>query len=319
MGVDDGCAELYAAAGHRALDRGRSSSDQRRGRDGASGARGLAMLVTDAAKLRWMGVDMRSRWRRRVAVVATYAAFLAVVWVQPWWAGKLFVALFVASLAQMMDREMKDSLSAVARRTFVGGVFLAYLWLLMKHFSTQSRAALDLWTFYWIVGWSALSYGKLVEGVWMRRSTKRWLEKPRRLVSLDDFALHFYGERFAELTEEQQVEVCRMERSGPLGTWVKRGEGRFPTVQDERLRHEDDSLRAQVQRMMARILMSSAAMWGLAGALTSRSVSVEVFATWAWTMAALSFTLRQAIVLWTEEDPRVTSAEAEMELVEREA
>jgi hypothetical protein len=36
-----------------------------------------------------------------------------------------------------------------------------------------------------------------------------------------------------------------------------------------------------------------------------------------WTMAMLSVTLRQAIVLWSEEDPRVTSAE--MELVKREA
>src|SRR5271168_3267683 len=112
MGVDDGCAELYAAAGHRALDRGRSSSDQRRGRDGASGARGLAMLVTDAAKLRWMGVDMRSRWRRRVAVVLTYAVFLVAVWIHP---RRTMVVLQVLLYAQMMS-----GLWAVAGRGIFG-------------------------------------------------------------------------------------------------------------------------------------------------------------------------------------------------------
>ncbi|HEX3967620.1 MAG TPA: hypothetical protein VHW70_06615 [Edaphobacter sp.] len=46
-------------------------------------------------------------------------------------------------------------------------------------------------------------------------------------------------------------------------------------------------------------------------------MSGALFETWVWTVAALGFTLRQAIVLWTEEDPGVASRE--MELVEREA
>jgi hypothetical protein len=167
------------------------------------------------------------------------------------------------------------------------------------------------------VVFSALSYTKLVEPVWMRGWTKRWLEKPRRLVSLNDFSLHFYGEPFAQLPEEQQTEVCRLERSNPLGTWVKRADSRFPTVQDERMRDEDDRVRARVQRLMAWILLGSAVMWSVADALMSRPMSSRVLATWAWTMAALGFTLRQAIVLWTEDDPRVVVDE--MDLVEREA
>jgi hypothetical protein len=251
-------------------------------------------------------------------VVATYAVFLAVVWVQPWWAGRLFVVLLLVSYAQMMELLMKDSLSVVARRTFAGVIVLAYVWMMWRPFSTLSRGALDLWTFGWIVGWSPLSYGKLVEAVWMRGWTKRWLEKPRRLVSLNDFSLHFYGEPFAQLPEEQQTEVCRLERSNPLGTWVKRVDSRFPTVQDERMRHEDDRLRAQVQRMMAWILLGSAVMWSLVDVLTtSRAVSGELVASWVWTMAALGFTLRQAIVLWTEEDPIEMSGE--IRLAEREA
>jgi hypothetical protein len=275
------------------------------------------MLRADAVKLHWMGINMRRQWRRRVAVVATYAAFLGIVWVQPWWMGKVFVVLFVAWYAKTMDGGMKDSFGIVARRTFVGAIVLAYLWLLLVNFPGTSGAALYLWTFGWIVGWSPLSYGKLVEAVWMRGWTKRWLEKPRRLVSLNDFSLHFYGEPFAQLPEEQQSEVCRLERSNPLGTWVKRSDSRFPTVQDERMRHEDDRVRAQVQRLMAWILLGSAVMWTVADALTSRPMNSRVLATWAWTMAALGFTLRQAIVLWTEEDPIEMSGE--IRLAEREA
>ena len=275
------------------------------------------MLRADATKLRWMGINMRPRWRRRVAVVATYATFLAVVWVQPWWAERLFLVLVVVSYAQMMDLQMKDSLSVVARRTFVGVIFLAYMWMMWRQFSSLSRGALDLCAFGWIVVFSALSYTKLVEPVWMRGWTKRWLEKPRRLLSLNDFSLHFYGEPFAQLPEEQQTEVCRLERSNPLGTWVKRSDSRFPTVQDERMRHEDDRLRAQVQRLMAWILLGSAGLWSVADALTSRPMNSKVLATWAWTMAAMGFTLRQAIVLWREDDP--VTVNGELELVEREA
>jgi hypothetical protein len=37
------------------------------------------MLATDEKKLRWIGIDMRARWRRRVAVVANYAVLLAAL------------------------------------------------------------------------------------------------------------------------------------------------------------------------------------------------------------------------------------------------
>ena len=277
------------------------------------------MLRADAAKLRWLGVDMRPRWRRRVAVVVSYAVYLALVWFHPWWAPKLFIVLFVAWYAQLMDRALKADLNTVARRIAIGGMALLYLWVLMKHSSTPSRVVIDMWSFGWITGGSALSYGRLVEGVWMRRWTKRWLEKPRRLVSLDDFALHFYGERFEELTEEKRTEVYRKERSNPMGTWVRRVDGLSPTIEDERQRHEDDRLRADVQRAMTWVLVGSAVVWSFAGSSVWSSVSGEAFAAWAWMIAALGVTLRQAIVLWTEEDPRMTSAEAEMELVEREA
>jgi hypothetical protein len=275
------------------------------------------MLRVDAAKLRWLGVDMRSRGRRRVAVVLSYALYLALVWFHPWWAAKLFVVLFAGFLAWSFDVQLKDSLNLVARRVVVGVLALVYLLPLWKNHSLGSRAAIDIWSFWWITGGSPLTYGRLVEGVWTRRWTKRWLEKPRRLVSLDAFGLHFYGERFDELTEEQRTEIFRMERSNPLGTWVKRGEGLSPTMEDERLRHEDDRLRAEVQRAMTWVLVGSAVVWSFAS-LVLPSVSGEVFAAWAWMVATLGVTLRQAMVLWSEEDPRAVSGEIEM-LQEQEA
>ncbi len=45
------------------------------------------MLAANEKRLRWWGMDMRPRWRRRVAVVVTYMAFLAAISFsdQPWW------------------------------------------------------------------------------------------------------------------------------------------------------------------------------------------------------------------------------------------
>jgi hypothetical protein len=274
-------------------------------------------MLVDEKRLRWFGIDMRSRWRRRVAMVLSYAVYLALVWFHPWWAPKLFIVLFVGWYAQLMDRALKEALNTVARRIAIGGMALLYLWSLRSHSFTSYRMTIDMWSFGWITGWSALSYGRLVEGVWMRRWTKRWLEKPRRLVSLDDFALHFYGERFEELTEEKRTEVFRKERSNPMGTWVKNADGLSPTMEDERLRHEDDRLRADVQRAMTWVLLGSAVVWSFAGTSVWHSVGSDTFAMWAWTVAALGVTLRQAIVLWTEDDPRMMTEE--MGLVEREA
>jgi hypothetical protein len=275
------------------------------------------MLRAEEKKLRWLGIDMRPRWRRRVAVLLSYAVYLALVGFHPWWAGKLFAVLFVGWYARIMDGYLKEALGTVARRTAIGVMAVVYLLPLLKQPSLIQRATIDMWSFGWIAGWSALSYGGLVEGVWMRRWTKRWLEKPRRLVSLDDFALHFYGERFEELTEEKRTEVYRLERSSPMGTWVKRADGLSPTMEDERLRHEDDRLRSQVQRVMTWILVSSAVVLSFANTFAWRWMRSEAFAMWAWTVAALSVTLRQAIVLWTEEDP--TASVQEMELVGEEA
>jgi hypothetical protein len=275
------------------------------------------MLRTEAAKLRWLGVDMRPRWRRRVAVVLTYAAFLVVVWVHPWRIDQMPWLLFVAINLPLWDRAMKYSLGTIARRTVLGAMLLGTGWLYWKHPDKPDKMICDFYALLWIAAWSAVGYGKLVDAVWLRSSVRRWLGRRRRLGSLDDFARHYYGEDFAALTEAQQVEVGRMERANPMGEWVMQGSGRYLTIQDERMRHEDDRLRAQAQLLMTWTLVCSAFVWSFESEWLHRSMSGNGFVAWGWTLAALGLTLRQAIVLWTEDDPRVVVGE--MELVETEA
>jgi hypothetical protein len=88
-------------------------------------------------------------------------------------------------------------------------------------------------------------------------------------------------------------------------------------VDDERLRNEENQLRAVVQRRLVGLLVVSALAfsWKLAH---GGVVSPQVVVAWAWTLAALAMTLRQASVLWSEDDPGVVAV-GELELVEREA
>jgi hypothetical protein len=237
---------------------------------------------------KWCGIDMRARWRRRVAAGLTYAAFLLVVWVHPWRTDELLLLMyFGGAYLWNVNFLMKDSIAVEARRIVLGAVFLGVAWFLWRHPAPPKHMTADMWAFFWVAGWSALSYAKLVAPVWLRSSVRRWLGKRRCLKSFDEFAEHYYGESFAELTEAQQMEVRQMERANPEGEWVVRGSARFPTVEDERLRHEDDRVRAQVQRVMTWILIGSALGWRFMNISCLRSVSGDAFAAWAWTMAAL--------------------------------
>lgn len=274
------------------------------------------MLRVDAAKLRWLGVNMRPRWLRRMAVVVSYSAFLVVVWLHPWHIDEMPMALFVGMYLPILDRGMKDSIGTMARRSLLAAIFLGMVWLYWKHPAKPNRMICDTYALVWIGGWSAVAYGKLVDAVWLRSSVRRWLGKQKRLESLDEFARHYFGEDFAVLTEEDQVEVGRLQRANPMGEWVVQGSGRSLAVEDERLRREDDRLRAQVQRMMTWALIGLALVWSTANEFIHLAVSDDVVAASLWTIAAFGLTLRQAIVLWTE--PGVSDASGEMELVEKE-
>src|SRR5277367_367845 len=103
------------------------------------------MLRAEAAKLRWMGMDMRPRWRRRVAVVLTYAVFLVVVWVHPWRIDQMPWLLFVGLNLPLWDRELKDSIGRIASRTVLAAMFLGTAWLYWNHPAKPDKMICDIY------------------------------------------------------------------------------------------------------------------------------------------------------------------------------
>ncbi len=56
------------------------------------------MLATTETKLRWWGIDMRPRWRRRVSVVVTYAVLILLIVLIGGW-GEIHSLLAIAAAA----------------------------------------------------------------------------------------------------------------------------------------------------------------------------------------------------------------------------
>lgn len=62
------------------------------------------MLSAEEKRLRWLGIDMRPRWRRRFAVVVTYLAFLTAIGAsdQRWWSHPMIATVVLISLIQFV-------------------------------------------------------------------------------------------------------------------------------------------------------------------------------------------------------------------------
>ena len=287
------------------------------------------MLTTDAKRLRWCGIDMHSRSRRRVAVVATYAVFLGVVWVHPGWVRNVLEGVWGAWFLTTMW-------SAVAETELPTRVVFTALWALIlgvqmwgRHGKADGNA--DLYTVLWaafllvfvsIVSWGGMA--ALRDTGWVAQEIEQgeklsW-RRQRRLarlgyaVGLDGFAWYEFTKRYKDLDAENRVEVEELRRANPRGRWMRERE-RTP-LDDERMRQEDNVLRAKVQRTMSwmLVLVAIGVSFAVAQGWTIRR---DVLVAGVWTLAALMMTLRQAIVLWTEDDPRAVGGE--IELVEREA
>ena len=284
------------------------------------------MLSLDENKLRWLGIDMRPRWRRRVAVVATYAAFLVVVWVHPRWAYGALELLWVAWFISLMW-------SAVAEVEWVMRVTFTVLWVLIvgvqmwQSHGKVSAVTTALYATFLMAFASVLScagMAALTDSGWLAQAIEKGEElswrQQRRLarmgfaVGRDGFAWYEFGVRFRRLNAEQRGEVEELRRANPRGTWMRGGERVL--LDDERIRQEDNLLRAKVQRVMNWVL-----------GLTAICVSAAVAQGWTmrgslvvsgvWTLVTLMITLRQAIVLWSVADP--VAAGGELGLVEGEA
>ncbi len=262
-----------------------------------------------------------------MAVVATYAAFLVAVWVHP---RRTRVVLEVLIYAQMMSglwAALEEAFSVWARRAVAGVLLLLAVYLILAA-PVRSESYTDV-TFFATalmvtscVGWRKLvepsGAGWLAQGV-AKGEAQSW-RKQRRLarlgfaVGLDGFAWYEYGIRFKKLTAEQRLEIEELRNSNPRGKWMR--ERHAVRFDDERMRQEDDKMKARVQRVMSVVLVVTAIIWS-AVKVAGQQVHVETVVACAWTLAVLSVTLRQAIVLWIEDDPR--TACGEIELVEREA
>jgi len=140
---------------------------------------------------------------------------------------------------------------------------------------------------------------------------QRRLARQGFLYGREGFAWNEFGLRFGNLTEVQKLVVERMRKANPQGKWMTGMERKL--VDDECMRQEDNRIRASVQRTMSWVLGCSALVWAWA-AVNEWKVTAETAALWAWTMFGLAATLRQAIVLWTEDDPH--GASDELEIVE---
>jgi hypothetical protein len=284
------------------------------------------MLATDVEKLHWCGIDMRPRWRRRVAVVATYAMFLFVVWWHPRWTYGAVEGLWLVWF-------LSTVWSMVAETEWPARVVFTALWALIlgvQVWESRGKVAVGMtvlnaaWlvAFASVLSWSGMAAkrdaGWLAEAI-SKGESLGWKQQ-RRLarmgfaVGLDGFAWYEFTKRFERLNEKERAEVEKLRRANPRGRWMRGGERVL--LDDERVRQEDNVLRAKVQRVMNWVLV-----------LTALGVSVAVAQGWtvrgtvaiagAWTLATLMITLRQAIVLWSEEDPRGITTE--LALVEGEA
>lgn len=288
------------------------------------------MLATDAKKLRWCGIDMRSRLRRRVAVMVTYAGFLMVVWWHPGWIRNAVEIVWLAWFLSSMWFMVKETeLSTRALFTALWALILGVqVWTWHGRADTEGGLYSVLFVAFLLVEFgSVLSPGKIVDGGgggWLARAIEQgeklnWRQQ-RRLarmgyaVGLDGFAWYEYTQRYKQLTTEQKAEIEEMQRANPHGRWMRGGERIL--FDDERLRQEDNTLRARVQRTMSWVLVLIAI--GVSLTLAQGwTIRREEIAAGVWTLAMLMVTLRQAIVLWTEQDPRAVGGE--IELVEREA
>ena len=276
------------------------------------------MLVSEK-NLRWCGIDMRPRWRRRMAVVLTYAAFVTAIWSPSIRVWAIVWSLFMASILIPIWPTLQDVEVWVRRVVQVAVLALLaffvwrawHAWFVPRRESTVPAAA---FAFLLLLNESAIGWRKLVDNGdrgWMAAAIRKgsaasdWdqrrLARHGYAMGLEGFARYEYMLRFRQLTAAQKLEIEELVRSNPQGKWMRQ---RFSVLyDDERLRTEEDRLRARVQRMMTWLLVSVAVVASIALADSVTVPAGEVVAS-LWTLAGLVTTLRQTLVLWSEEDPR---------------
>jgi hypothetical protein len=280
-------------------------------------------MLAEEQKLQWCGIDMRPRWRRRVAVVATYALYLFLIWSHTRLAYGLAVSLgYLAMLLPLLFllEDVEVGMKIVVRVITVALVAIRGYdaWSRPSHLSGLPAVFYaSLFLTSSVLGWNSLvgnaNRSWMAEAI--RNSSNLSWRKQRHLarsgfaVGLDGFAWYEYGMRFRKLTAEQQSEIEELHRTNPRGKWMRNRE--TVLFDDERMRREDDSTRAKVQKLTSGVLFSAAFVFTIALA-DEKTISRAMVISALWTLAALVWTLRQAIPLWTEDDPRAVAGEIEL-------
>jgi len=282
-------------------------------------------MLQEESKFRWCGIDMRPRWRRRVAVVATYALYLFLIWSHTRLAYGLtvslgYLAILLPILIQLEDVEVGMKIAVRVITVALVAIRGYGAWSRPSHLSgLPVEFYASVFLMISVLGWNRLvgnaNRGWMAEAI--RNSSNLSWRKQRHLarsgfaVGLDGFAWYEYGVRFRKLTAEEQSEIEELHRANPRGKWMRNRE--TVLFDDERMRREDDSTRAKVQKLTSGVLFSAAFVLTFALA-DEKTISRATVISALWTVAALVWTLRQAIPLWTEDDPRAVAGE--MELVE---
>jgi hypothetical protein len=225
---------------------------------------------------------------------------------------------------------MTEEVGAVMRWFFRGGVCAVAVLSIYEDWHKSLRPHVDyglhfksvmtgVLAFTLLLLQSALGLAKLVERgdrEWMAKAIrkgdsawgwqKRHLARAGYAVGLEGFAWYEYTMKFRDLTEEQKAEIRALHQANPRGKWMRQQANVL--FDDERIRIEEAQLRSRVQRIMIWVLVGMAFVAGVVlgdGCV----VSAHVVVAGLWTLAAMMTTLRQAIPLWTEADPREVAGE----------
>jgi hypothetical protein len=256
-----------------------------------------------------------------VAVLLTYAVFLFAIWSPSPLPGQVVRELFwlgVITPLWIQTAEAGTGIRWTFRLVIVGMIALFLFDFMHDWHSTHLKYVTDAdpLAFSVLAINSVLAWGRLVDTgsvrVWRAKAIRsgkvpppwrqRLLARDGFAIGCDGFARYEYGKRFAQLTQTEREEIEKMVAENPRGRWVREPMRAF-LFDDERLEMEELRIRGRVQQVLA---------WGLGilalvawiGFERGERVSTNLVVAGLWTMAGFAVTLRQALPLWTEADPR---------------
>jgi hypothetical protein len=221
------------------------------------------MLTSEAKKLHWLGIDMHARWRRRIAVIATYTV----------------LTLLIASAGGEIDSEVYFRVHHMLALLVL--ICPTAGWLLLSVFRPNGV----------VKSFDITPSGKNMRKYTVVGNLDEWAR------------YRYGAPSFEQSTEEQQKELLRIYRVGNYSVPVKRTPDGLAAPESWKLDEREVAERDRIGHwalnrigfflaIMAGSIMAEKLPW------TPSDVS-----TYLWSFALLAWTLPQARVLWTEPDP----------------